>query len=226
MNIVITGAGKGIGYETLLKLLQESGHNLVAISRNTQHLREMNKQDLHCIDFDLEDFGRYDILATEIGRLIPYIDVLFNNAGYLDHMPFESTSEEAFDRQMAVNTKAPYFLIQHLLLYFSKGAHIVNVGSIGGFSGSKKFPGLSAYSISKGAVATLTECLAEELKDRQIHVNCLAFGAVQTEMLASAFPGYKAPLMASEMAEYTAWFCKNGHKFFNGKVLPVALSTP
>lgn len=226
MNIVITGAGKGIGFKTLVRLLSETGHTLVAISRNTRHLTELNNEFLHCIDFDLENFDQYDSLAKEISKYIPYIDVLFNNAGYLEHRPFENTSEEAFDLQMAVNVKAPYFLIQHLLPYFSKGAHIVNVGSIGGFSGSKKFPGLSAYSISKGAVATLTECLAEELKDRHIHINCLAFGAVQTEMLATAFPGYKAPLDASEMAEYTAWFCTQGHKFFNGKVLPVALSTP
>ena len=105
-------------------------------------------------------------------------------------------------------------------------SHIVNIGSMGGFQGSAKFKGLSLYSAAKGAVAVLTESMAEEFKERGIKVNALALGAVQTEMLASAFPGYKAPLTAGQMAEFIADFALNGHKYFNGKILPVSLSTP
>jgi len=113
-----------------------------------------------------------------------------------------------------------------LLPFMPKGAHIVNIGSMGGYQGSAKFPGLSLYSAAKGALAILTECLAEELKDRGIKANCLALGAAQTEMLAEAFPGYKAPLSAAEMAGFIADFSLHGSGFFNGKILPVSVSTP
>ncbi|MEM1122345.1 MAG: SDR family oxidoreductase, partial [Bacteroidota bacterium] len=119
-------------------------------------------------------------------------------------------------------------LVQALLpkLRQAKPAHIVNIGSMGGVQGSSKFPGLSAYSASKAALANLTECLAEELKDDNIRTNCLALGAIQTEMLAEAFPGYEALVTSASMADYLAWFALNGHHFHNGKVIPVAVSTP
>jgi 3-oxoacyl-[acyl-carrier protein] reductase len=97
---------------------------------------------------------------------------------------------------------------------------------MGGIQGSSKFPGLAAYSSSKGALITLTEMLAEEYKESNISFNALALGAVQTEMLAEAFPGYQASTTAREMARFIADFALNGHQFFNGKVLPVAHSTP
>jgi NAD(P)-dependent dehydrogenase (short-subunit alcohol dehydrogenase family) len=107
-----------------------------------------------------------------------------------------------------------------------KGSHIVNIASMGGFQGSSKYPGLSCYSASKAALACLTECLAGEFTESGIKVNCLALGSVQTEMLEEAFPGYKAPVDAQEMAEFIADFALKGHKFFNGKILPVAVNNP
>jgi NAD(P)-dependent dehydrogenase (short-subunit alcohol dehydrogenase family) len=124
------------------------------------------------------------------------------------------------------NVFAPFLIIQDLLPLFNKNSHIINIGSIGGFQGSSKFPGLSAYSSSKAALAGLSECLAEELAPKKIKVNCLALGAVQTDMLEEAFPGYKAPLNPTEMATFITWFALNGKNYFNGKVLPVSLSTP
>ncbi|MGZ3751764.1 MAG: SDR family NAD(P)-dependent oxidoreductase, partial [Mucilaginibacter sp.] len=115
---------------------------------------------------------------------------------------------------------------QALLPLMGANSHIVNIGSMGGFQGSAKFSGLSAYSASKAALHTLTECLAAELVDRQIKVNCLALGSAQTEMLEKAFPGYESPVMAFEMGKYIADFALTGHRFFNGKILPVAVTTP
>ena len=130
------------------------------------------------------------------------------------------------DEMLNTNVKAPFLLIQKLVPFMKKGSHIVNIGSMGGFQGSAKFSGLSIYSASKAALAILTECLAEELKDLEIQVNCLALGATQTEMLRSAFPDYTAPLKAFEMARFIAEFALNGNKYFNGKILPVSISTP
>jgi NAD(P)-dependent dehydrogenase (short-subunit alcohol dehydrogenase family) len=141
---------------------------------------------------------------------------------------FEKITSAELIGAYRTNVFAPYLLIQAVLplLKNSNNPHIINISSVGGIQGSVKFAGLSAYSSSKGALTILTECLAEELKEINIKVNCLALGAVNTEMLAQAFPGYKAPLSAAEMGNYITWFAENGHQYFNGKIIPVALSTP
>jgi NAD(P)-dependent dehydrogenase (short-subunit alcohol dehydrogenase family) len=127
---------------------------------------------------------------------------------------------------MEINYFAPVTLIRTLFPLMRKGSHIVNISSMGGFQGSLKFDGLSCYSASKAAMACLTECLASEFSEPGIAVNCLAPGSVSTEMLSDAFPGYNAPVSAKDMGNFVAWFATNGGKFFNGKILPVALTTP
>ena len=113
-----------------------------------------------------------------------------------------------------------------ILPFLQRGSHVVTMSSMGGIQGSMKFGGLAAYSSAKGAVITLSELLAEEYKEQQIAFNVLAIGAVQTEMLAEAFPDYKAPLSAQEMANYIYDFSLTGNKFYNGKVLQVSSTTP
>ena len=103
---------------------------------------------------------------------------------------------------------------------------MVSISSMGGVQGSKKVPGLSAYSTSKSTLISLTECLAEEFKMTNLSFNCLALGAVKTEMVSQAFPGYDAPLSAQEMGEFIADFLFTGHKYFNGQVIPISLTTP
>jgi NAD(P)-dependent dehydrogenase (short-subunit alcohol dehydrogenase family) len=117
-------------------------------------------------------------------------------------------------------------LTQICIPYLKQGSHVVTISSMGGIQGSLKFPGLAAYSSAKGAVITLSELLAEEYKAQKIAFNVLAIGAVQTEMLAEAFPDYQAPLKANEMADYIYNFAITANKFYNGKVLQVSNTTP
>ncbi len=169
-----------------------------------------------------------DISGKTMTSHINRVDVLVNNAGLLISKPFTELTDEDFEAIYRVNVFAPARLIRMLksMMGGEKASHIVNIGSMGGFQGASKFPGLSAYSSSKSAIAGLSECLAEEFKNDEIKVNCLAFGAVQTEMLEQAFPGFKAPLSSEQMADFVLDFALNGHKYFNGKVLPVSSSTP
>ena len=97
---------------------------------------------------------------------------------------------------------------------------------MGGIQGSMKFAGLAAYSSSKGALITLSELLAEEYKEQGVAFNVLALGAVNTEMLQEAFPGYEAPISAAAMADYIFNFALTGNKFHNGKIIQVSSSTP
>lgn len=224
MNIVVSGAGKGIGLE-LVKVFIENEHNTVAISRNISNLEKINSKFLNPVSFDLIS-DDYNKLASIINSTLSNVDILINNAGLLVNKPFQDLTDDDFDNVFNTNVKAAFKLTQLLFPVFNEGSHIVNISSIGGVQGSSKFPGLSLYSASKGAISILTECLAEELKESKISVNALALGAVQTEMLAEAFPGYKAPLSATDMAHYIYDFALTGNKYYNGKILPVSISTP
>lgn len=223
MNILITGAGKGIGLE-LAKFMSRE-HNVIAVSRNIEKLDKLDS-NISPIAFDVTKDSFSETLIPFLRKQIKNIDILINNAGVLINKPIKDFSPDDFGNTFKTNVKAPFFLIQSILPYFNKPAHIVNISSMGGFQGSVKFPGLSLYSASKGALAILSECLAEELKDEGISVNCLCLGAVQTEMFNAAFPGYNAPVKPESMAEFIANFSLNAHKFINGKIIPVSVTTP
>ena len=225
MNIVVTGAGKGIGYAIALKLAGD-GHQVIAVSRNTSAFGNAPLTGIIPIAIDLESDQAAEILAKQIQQHFAAVDVLINNAGYLVNKPFDQQSSVDFDRQFAVNVKIPFLLIKEFLPLFSAKAHVVNISSMGGFQGSAKYPGLSLYSASKAALIALTECLAVEESAQHIAVNCIASGAVQTEMLAKAFPGYQAPLTANDAAVFIADFALHGHQWFRGKVIPMTLSNP
>ncbi|MGO1520359.1 MAG: SDR family NAD(P)-dependent oxidoreductase [Sphingobacterium sp.] len=234
-NIIITGASSGIGFETVLDLTANKEHRVIALARSAEKLRK-----LHEIATSLNHDGgalypaQFDIVFDDYsGSLIPFIqskfdkiDILINNAGALVNKPFLETSMEDFAHMFQANFLGHVQMIRHIAPLMNDGGHIVNISSMGGFQGSSKFPGLAAYSSSKGALATLTECLAEEFKEKGIKVNCLALGSAQTEMFETAFPDMQAGTQAFEMGRYVAEFAQNGQKYYNGKVLPVAGTTP
>lgn len=234
MNIVITGASKGVGFEVVKILARHKQNQIVAISRNGKALKELvaecTKQypesKVIPYEFDVSQFDFYPFIVQRIETFIHKCDVLINNAGRLVNKPFDQLEQSDFDDIFNVNIKAPFFLTQAMLPIMTKGAHIVNIGSQGGITGSVKYPGLSAYTSSKGALAMLSELLAEEFTEREIRVNCLALGAVQTEMFAKAFPGARALQTPVQVAQFIADFAISGHKYFNGKVLPVSISVP
>lgn len=234
MNIIITGASQGIGYELVRFFARNRQNHVVAISRNGKGLKELAAECLKLnpeanvtpYEFDLEQFEFYPFIVQRIETFIPRCDILINNAGRLVSKPFREFSLEDFDAIFNVNIKGVYFFTQALLPLMIKGSHIVNISSIGGIQGSRKFNGLAAYSASKAALAVFTEALAEELKEEDIFVNCLALGGVQTEMFGKAFPGAKGQQSPVHMAQYIAEFAITGQKFFNGKVIPVSNSVP
>lgn len=229
MTVVITGGSRGIGRELINFFLQIKGVKVIVLSSNPDKLSDLErKKNVHIVevDFSIED-AIYE--ATEIIRTITKeVTILINNAGVIVNKPFQKISSKELENTYRVNVFSPFILIQYLVPLMGKKetAHIVNISSMGGFMGSTKFAGLSAYSSSKGALSILSECMAEELKEKNIAVNCLCLGAVNTEMLKKAFPGYKAEVSAKQMAKYIGKFALNGHNLFNGKVLPVSNSTP
>ena len=220
-RVIVTGASRGIG-RALVDRFLDLGHEVWALSRNTDELN--NIKNIHTVSIDLSEEQQIVDWVQSCG--VDYFDAVINNAGMLIKKPFAETTYADFEAVYRVNVFGAAQLIRHLLPLLTTDSHILNISSMGGVNGTAKFPGLAAYSSSKGALGILTELLAEEFKDNGPRCNALALGAVQTEMLAEVFPDYKAPVSAPQMATYIADFSLNGHHLYNGKVLPISQSTP
>jgi short-subunit dehydrogenase len=233
MNILITGASKGIGHELALEFAKHGNTNLFLISRSKIKLEQLaiecykinRETEVTIIPFDIVNFVNNDFPDS---LNFPHLDILINNAGLLIKKEFSDFNGKDILALTQVNFIAPAMLIKHFVekMGGESPTHVINIGSMGGFQGSLKFKGLSIYSATKAALASLTESLAAEYNDRNIFFNCLALGAVQTEMLKEAFPGYIAPLTAKEIAVFIYKFAVDGYRFFNGKILPLSVSTP
>ncbi len=234
MNIVITGASSGIGYQAALQLSANPDHHVIAVSRNEAKLGKLKVESLKrnpqskliTLAGNISNENAVNGIAESIKSKFADLDILINNAGLLINKSFGELSSKDWMDVYSTNVFGTVNMIRSMLPSMKGGSHIVNISSMGGFQGSAKFKGLSAYSSSKAAIVGITECLAEELKEKNISVNCLCLGSVQTEMFAAAFPSFSASLKPEEMGAYVARFALEGHKFFNGKIIPVSSSTP
>ena len=224
-NVVITGTSRGIGFE-LAQKFAKNGHQVLALSRNTASLEKISHKNITTLSVDLSHNEDIQKAVNFIKSNWKHVDILINNAGKLINKPFTELTSDDFLEVYKVNVFGVAEITKGIIPFLQKGSHVVTMSSMGGIQGSMKFGGLAAYSSAKGAVITLSELLAEEYKEQQIAFNVLAIGAVQTEMLAEAFPDYKAPLSAQEMANYIYDFSLTGNKFYNGKVLQVSSTTP
>jgi len=224
-NVIITGSSRGIGFE-MTQLFANAGHKVLALSRNVVPISEVKHKNIQAFPFDISSVSDLEKLANVLKTEWKQVDVLINNAGKLVNKPFLETTTEEFKAVYDVNVFGVAAITKVVLPFMNKEGHVVTVSSMGGVQGSAKFPGLSAYSSSKGAVITMTELWAEEFKETGPSFNVLALGAVQTEMLEEAFPGYQAPVTAGQMAGYIMNFSLTGQALYNGKLLQVSSSTP
>jgi NAD(P)-dependent dehydrogenase (short-subunit alcohol dehydrogenase family) len=223
-NVIITGTSRGIGLELAL-LFASQGHQVLAISRKVAP-QFLGNPNITCLSVDISSEKQINEIVTFLESTWKNVDIIIHNAGFLVNKPFLEITPGDFEKVYKVNVFGVAHLTQICMPYLNPGSHVVSISSMGGIQGSMKFPGLAAYSSSKGALITLSELLAEEYKDQGIAFNVLALGAVQTEMLQEAFPGYNAPTSAKEMADYIVNFALTGNKFYNGKILQVSSTTP
>lgn len=223
-HIIVTGTSRGIGLETV-KILAEKGHKILAVSRK-KAVELTQFSNVTCLEIDLTVEEDVQKVSAYVAKEWGHVDILINNAGALVNKPFEEITQAEFEWVYKVNVFGLARLVQLCIPYFAMNSHVVTISSMGGVQGTMKFGGLAAYSSSKGAVIILSELLAEEYKEKGISFNVIALGAVQTEMLEEAFPGYQAPLMPEEIGEYISDFALTGNKYFNGKVLQASSTTP
>lgn len=224
-NVIITGASRGIGFE-MASLFADAGHTVLALSRNSSPISNLKHRNITAFPFDLAKTSDLEKLESFVKTNWKQVDILINNAGKLVNKPFLETTLQELKAVYDVNVFGVAAVTKIAVPFMKKEGHVVTISSMGGVQGSAKFPGLSAYSSSKGAVITMTELWAEEFKETGPSFNVLALGAVQTEMLEEAFPGYQAPVTAEQMANYIMHFSLTGHLLYNGKLLQVSSSTP
>jgi 3-oxoacyl-[acyl-carrier protein] reductase len=229
MNIIIIGGTRGIGIEVVLCMAKNICNHILVTGRNEKVLKSLSDKykNINTMSLDLSDIDSHTASFKEtVYSCFEKVDILINMAGMLLVDDFMNITTNQARLMMETNFFGPASIIRVIKPLMTKGSHIVNISSMGGFQGSTKYRGLSFYSASKAALASLSESLATEFMEEGISVNCLALGAVQTEMFEKAFPEFKAPVEAKEMAEFISGFAVKGAKFINGKIIPVAVNNP
>ena len=226
-TVVIVGASRGIGKALVENFAQRDNFKVIALARNLEKMRSdfASFPSVTCFAFDLEKDvkNQAEKIFTSIGK----VDYLINNAGFLVNKPFEEITGQELQKSYQINLFGVFETVQAIIPHLNpSSSHIVNISSMGGFQGSMKFAGLSAYSTSKAALCSFTELFAEEYKNSSIAMNCLCLGSVQTEMLEEAFPGYQAPLNPAQVSNYISDFTINAHKYMKGKIIPLSLTNP
>lgn len=227
MNVVVTGASRGIG-QAVAKEFLHRGFKVIAIARDFSVWKVNKPSNLWLIEADLSEQLAIDAAVWQVRKIFGKIDILINNAGYLTKGNIADAFSDEVNKMWRINVLAPGYLTSCLIDQLSASGigHVVNISSMAGYQGSAKFPGIAFYSATKGAIATLTECMAAEYTDTGVSFNALSIGAVDTEMLQLAFPGYKAPVSLTQMAVFIADFATNAGTVMSGRVVPVTLTNP
>lgn len=208
---IVTGASSGIG-KSVATLLEQRGAHVVTFARSAGVVRG-----------DASDPEAIERLFAETESRFGPCEILVNCAGMIDPAPLVETTPERWRRMFAVNVDAIYLACRRALpsmLERGRGA-IVNVASISGIPGPEKFPGWVSYCAAKGAVISLTDALAVEVKDRGVRVNAVSPGSVDTPMWAAASGGAPASMTADEVAETILFLASDRSRPMNGQNLHV-----
>ncbi len=226
-TVCITGASRGLGYALVEKFLENTGCEVLAVTRGSADLDKLEIQwpgRLRIVNVQITSEDGLETVFNEL-RDMPPLGYLIHNAGGLVYKPFAEITPAELRSVYEINVFAPFLLTQKLLPVM-EAAHVINVSSVGGVQGSMKFPGLSAYSSSKAALNCLTEMWSEEFKDTDHVFNCLALGSVETEMFKTAFPGVPASSSPSDMAAYIVNFAQEAPGVMRGKIISLSRSNP
>ncbi|WP_226546311.1 SDR family oxidoreductase [Bacillus thuringiensis] len=211
---VVTGASRGIGRSIALHLAQAGALVVVHYSKRKEEAEDVVdkiKQDggaAFAISADLSTFKGINNLYLMMDQSLQKhignttFDILVNNAGIGQILTLEESTEESFDEVMNINVKAPFFIIQKALPRLKDGGRIINISS---FVTRVASPSVFAYSISKGAINTLTHTLAKQLGARGITVNAILPGIINTEMNAETLGNKDGQKYAAGLSTFNRW---------------------
>ena len=222
---VVTGASSGIGAATAA-LLGARGALVALFARSGDKLRDLaarHGERMLAVEGDVADPDAIERLFAETEARFGSCELLVNNAGMIDPAPLHETSPERWRRMFAVNVDGTFLATRRALpSMLAKGAGaIVNVASISGVVGPEKFPNWVSYCASKGAVISMTEALAVEVREKGVRVNCVSPGSVDTRMWSDASGGAPASMTADEVARTIVFLLSNDSRPMNGQNLNV-----
>lgn len=201
-NVVITGGSSGFGLETV-RLLIRRGAQVLITGRNQGRLDAARKQlgnETIAVKSDAASLSDIDALAERVRDELGGLDGLFVNAGVTRFVPFESMTETVYDELFTVNTKGPYFTVQKLAPPLQAGSGVVLTTSVSAVLG---IPMISAYAASKAALRSMTRSLARELLPREVRVNAVSPGPIDTGILERTLPDEAAKQATVQMTADT-----------------------
>jgi 3-oxoacyl-[acyl-carrier protein] reductase len=187
--VLLTGGTGGIGTEIVVDFLKENSI-VVCLYRNEKKIlslkenlikRGVDIKNLHGLTCNLLDFDNLKEVAKLAFEKLGRIDVLVNCAGKSHEYPFGLLDQSHIDEQIQINLTSPLYLTQAVLpfMYKNKGGSIINISSV---SSTKKGRGISVYASAKAGLETFTRILALEVGRKNIRVNCIKPGVVETSM--------------------------------------------
>lgn len=225
---IITGAGRGIGRATA-RLFAQAGAHVVLFSRTASHLdetaAEITRAGGQCLPIVGDVSVPADVQALFQQAMERYgrVDMLINCAGIVAVRPFLEMEIDTWDHVLDVNLRGTFLCCREAFRIMAKQRRgvILNLSSLSGVKGVEKFPGLSAYNVSKAGVAGLTEILAVEGKAYNIRVSAVSPGAVDTEMLRQAAPHLKAGMTPDDMAELLLFLAGDTGRMLSGSNIEI-----
>ena len=184
---VITGGTSGIGLATA-KMLLDGGARVLVTGRSQAGLESAQKEigkDALVVSSDARSLTDIDALASRVKAEFDTFDLLFVNAGFALHAPLENTTEAIYDEMFNLNAKGAFFAVQKLAPLINRGGSVVLTTSVANVKG---MPGLAAYGAAKAALRSFARVLAAELLPREIRVNAVTPGPIDTPILGKVFP--------------------------------------
>jgi NAD(P)-dependent dehydrogenase (short-subunit alcohol dehydrogenase family) len=225
---IITGAGRGVGRATALRFARK-GARVALFSRTPAPLDEVAAEIIRegypVLSFvgDVSREEDVQALFQQVMQTHQRIDILVNCAGIVSVRPFVEMDISTWDEVLGVNLRGTFLCCREAfrIMAAQRSGVIINLSSLSGVKGVEKFPGLSAYNVSKAGVASLTEILAVEGKPYNIRVCAVSPGAVDTEMLRQAAPHLKAGMTPDDLAEILLFLTDESGRMLNGTNLEI-----
>ena len=178
---MVTGGNSGIGFASA-KALKEKGATVIITGRSADRVKEASQLlNVQGVVADVSDLSAIDKLVKTIEDKYGKVDILFVNAGIFLPAPVGQISEEMFDHQIGINFKGAVFTIERFLSKLNEGASIINLSSVNAYTG---MPNTAVYAASKAALNSYTRTAATELASRNIRINAINPGPVQTPIFS------------------------------------------